>query len=104
LIEVEYELLPAVFDPLEAIKEEAPQVHEGVELNINVTRHIEWGDVDEAFTRCDYIREDHFKCSSQPMSAWRPRCCSQFRLQRKLTVWTSLSCILHASLLAPCSV
>ena len=46
LIEVEYELLPPVFDPLEAIKEEAPQIHDGVELNINVTRHIEWGDVD----------------------------------------------------------
>jgi len=37
LIDVEYEPLPAVFDPLDAIKEDAPKVHEGVELNINVT-------------------------------------------------------------------
>ena len=34
---------------MEAIKKEAPQIHEGVERNINVTRHIEWGDVEEAF-------------------------------------------------------
>ncbi len=65
LIEVEYEPLPAVFDPLDAIKEDAPRVHAGVELNINVTRHIEWGDVDEAFKKCDYVREDKFRCSSQ---------------------------------------
>ena len=30
LIEVEYEALPAVFDPLVAITEEAPQLHEGL--------------------------------------------------------------------------
>jgi 4-hydroxybenzoyl-CoA reductase subunit alpha len=29
LIEVEYEILPAVFDPEEAMKEGAPQIHEG---------------------------------------------------------------------------
>ena len=72
LIDVEYELLPAVFDPMEAIKEDAPQVHDGVEFNINVTRHIEWGDVDEAFKHCDHIREDRFYCSSQSICAWRP--------------------------------
>ncbi len=90
LIEVEYEPLPAVFDPLEAIKEEAPQVHEGVELNINVTRHIEWGDVDEAFKQCDYVREDHFKCSSQAHVCMETHCAiASFDHSGKLTVWTS---------------
>jgi 4-hydroxybenzoyl-CoA reductase subunit alpha len=90
LIEVEYELLPAVFDPLEAIKEEAPQVHEGVELNINVTRHIEWGDVDEAFKQCDHIREDHFKCSSQAHVCMETHdAIASFDHGGKLTVWTS---------------
>ena len=90
LIEVEYEPLPAVFDPLEAIKEEAPQVHEGVELNINVTRHIEWGDVDEAFKQCDYVREDHFKCSSQAHMCMETHCAvASFDYGGKLTVWTS---------------
>jgi len=90
LIEVEYEPLPAVFDPMEAIKEDAPQVHDGVELNINVNRHIEWGDVDEAFKQCDYIREDQFKCSSQAHVCMETHdAVASFGYDGKLTIWTS---------------
>jgi 4-hydroxybenzoyl-CoA reductase alpha subunit len=90
LIEVEYEPLPAVFDPLEAIKEDAPQIHDGVELNMNVTRHIEWGDVDEAFKKCDYVREDKFKCSSQAHVCMETHdAVASFDHAGKLTMWTS---------------
>jgi len=90
LIEVDYEPLPAVFDPLDAIKEEAPQIHDGVELNMNVTRHIEWGDVDEAFTRCDYVREDQFRCSSQAHVCMETHdAVASFDYSGKLTMWTS---------------
>jgi len=90
LIEVEYEPLPAVFDPLEAIKEDAPQIHDGVELNINVTRHIEWGDVDEAFKKCDHIREDQFRCCSQAHVCMETHdAVASFDYSGKLTVWTS---------------
>ena len=34
LIEVEYEELPAVFDPRESLKEGAPLLHEGKKSNI----------------------------------------------------------------------
>jgi CO/xanthine dehydrogenase Mo-binding subunit len=37
LIKVDYEELPAVYDPLEAIKEGAPSVHEGVKNNISLS-------------------------------------------------------------------
>jgi 4-hydroxybenzoyl-CoA reductase alpha subunit len=90
LIEVEYEPLPAVYDPMDAIQENAPQLHEGVELNINVNRHIEWGDVDEAFKKCDYIREDQFRCPSQHHMCMETHCAiSSFGYDGKLTVWTS---------------
>jgi 4-hydroxybenzoyl-CoA reductase alpha subunit len=90
LIEVEYEPLPAVFDPMDAIKEDAPQIHDGVELNINVNRHIEWGDVDEAFKKCDYIREDQFYCCSQHhMCMETHSALSSFGYDNKLTVYTS---------------
>jgi 4-hydroxybenzoyl-CoA reductase subunit alpha len=90
LIKVEYKILPGVFDPKEALKEEAPQIHEGCEMNINVSRHIEWGDVDEAFKRCDHIREDHFYCSSQAHACMETHCAiSSFGYDGKLTVWTS---------------
>jgi CO/xanthine dehydrogenase Mo-binding subunit len=61
LIEVDYEVLPAVYEPMEAIKKEAPEIHEGFERNINVTRHIEWGDVDAGFEQADY----------RPICVWR---------------------------------
>jgi 4-hydroxybenzoyl-CoA reductase alpha subunit len=60
LIEVEYEVLPAVFDPLEAMQEGAPQIHEHSENNINIHVPIEVGDVDRAFREAYYVREDRF--------------------------------------------
>jgi 4-hydroxybenzoyl-CoA reductase alpha subunit len=90
LIEVEYEPLPSVFEPLEAIKEGAPQLHEHAERNINVTRHIEWGDVDEGFKEADYIREDWFRCSSQHHVCLETHnAVASFAPDGKLTVWTS---------------
>ncbi len=90
LIKVEYEPLKAVFDPMEAIKEDAPQIHEGVDLNVNVTRHIEWGDVDEAFKKCDYIREDRFTLASMAHVCMEPHCAvASFGYDGKLTVYAS---------------
>ena len=90
LIEVEYEPLPGVFEPLEAIKEGAPQLHEHAERNINVTRHIEWGDVDEGFKGADHIREDWFRCSSQHHVCLETHnAVASFTPDGKLTVWTS---------------
>lgn len=90
LIEVDYEPLPGVFDPLEAIKEGAVQLHEHAERNINVTRHIEWGDVDDAFKEADHIREDWFRCSSQHHVCMETHnAVASFTPERKLTLWTS---------------
>jgi 4-hydroxybenzoyl-CoA reductase alpha subunit len=60
LIEVEYEVLPAVFDPLEAMREGAPQIHEHSQNNVNIHVPIEVGDVDRAFEQAYYVREDRF--------------------------------------------
>jgi 4-hydroxybenzoyl-CoA reductase alpha subunit len=90
LIDVEYEPLQAVFDPMDAIKDGAPQLHDGVEMNINNTRHIEWGNVDEAFEKCDHIREDHFHTSSQAHMCMETHgALSSYSYDGKLTVWTS---------------
>jgi 4-hydroxybenzoyl-CoA reductase subunit alpha len=90
LIEVEYKPLPGVFEPLEAIKEGYPQLHEHAERNINVTRHIEWGDVDEGFKKADYVREDWFRCSSQAHVCMETHCAvASYTPDGKLTVWTS---------------
>ncbi len=60
LIEVEYEVLPGVFDPLEAMEEGAPQIHDHSENNINIHVPIEVGDVDRALKEAYYVREDRF--------------------------------------------
>ncbi|MCX5809489.1 MAG: xanthine dehydrogenase family protein molybdopterin-binding subunit [Proteobacteria bacterium] len=101
-IDVEYEVLPSVYEPLDAIKKEAPEIHEGVERNINVTRHIEWGEVEEAFGEAEYVREDWFKCGGQAHMCMETRAAvASYTPEGKLTVWTSTqSAYYHQALLA----
>jgi xanthine dehydrogenase molybdenum-binding subunit len=56
LIQVEYEKLPAVFDPEEAMKPGAPVIHEGYENNVAATieHPFSCGDVQEAFRTSDF--------------------------------------------------
>jgi 4-hydroxybenzoyl-CoA reductase alpha subunit len=61
LIEVEYELLPGVFDPFEAMQEGAPLVHEDRPGNVCVEYHWNFGDVGKAFAESYLVREDTFK-------------------------------------------
>jgi len=102
LIDVEYEELPATFEPLDAIKKDAPEIHEGFERNINVTRHIEWGDVEEAFEEAEYIREDWFKCGGQAHMCMETRAAvASYTPDGKMTGWTSTqSAYYHQALLA----
>ncbi len=65
LVEVEYEELPAVFDPVEAMAPHAPLIHEGRENNIVYTFKNEKGNVEKAFKESDYVREGVFYPSSQ---------------------------------------
>ncbi len=60
LIEVEYEELPAVFDPYEAAQDGAPQIHERYKNNINTRVDHEFGDMEKGFAEADYVREEHF--------------------------------------------
>jgi xanthine dehydrogenase molybdenum-binding subunit len=69
-IKVEYEVLPAVIDPIEAMKPGAEPVYETVmwgekvekiEHNVACARQIEEGDVDRAFAEADVTVEGVFK-------------------------------------------
>ncbi len=60
-IRVDYEVLPAVFDPLEAMKPGAPIIHEEVPTNVSATIRKEFGDVGRAFLESDEIFEDDFE-------------------------------------------
>ncbi len=58
LIEVEYEELPAVFDPAAALRPDAPQIHPQFPGNlVNFAYKFQAGDVDRAFREADVVVE-----------------------------------------------
>jgi len=59
-IKVEYEPVPAVFDPLEALNENSPQVHPP-NANIYATKVIKKGDVERGFAESDRVFEGRFR-------------------------------------------
>ena len=63
LVEVEYSPLPVVSDPLEAMKPEAPKVHE----KGNILRHstVRVGNVDEAFRKAAFVVENTYRTGRQ---------------------------------------
>ena len=73
LIEVEYEYLPVVTDPVEAMKPDAPRVHEEIEdSNVCVHYKIHKGDVDEAFAKADVIVESEYRTPVQEHAYLQP--------------------------------
>ncbi len=60
LINVEYEELPFVTDPLEAMEPSAPLVHEDKPGNIAAEFKIQAGDVDEALKNSHFVYEDRY--------------------------------------------
>ena len=90
LIDVEYEVLPAVTSAEEAMAEGAPQLHPEYAGNISDHSQLKLGDVDAAFGEADIVVEREFRTQTvhqgyiEPHSAtawWTP--------EGKLTVWCS---------------
>jgi CO/xanthine dehydrogenase Mo-binding subunit len=71
-IKVDYEPLPAVYDPVEAMKEGAPQIHDQYKNNINVHVLIDVGDVDEAMRKAFLVREDTFRAAGEAYAMMEP--------------------------------
>ena len=60
MIKVEYQPLPGVFDPIEAMKPDAPQVEEG-KSNIITHYEVVKGDVEQGFSESDVILENTYR-------------------------------------------
>ncbi len=91
LIDVDYEELPAVFDPREAIKEGAPVIHAGVKNNTSFAINKEFGDVARAFAESDGVFEDRFYSQAVNHAPLEPHAAlAQFDpLNGDLTLWSS---------------
>ncbi len=89
LIKVEYETLPAVFDPFEAMREDAPLVQEEYPRNINTEIHQNFGDVDKAMAEAYYVRTDRFKGQRTYQSPIEPHSAISIWDKDKLTIYSS---------------
>jgi CO/xanthine dehydrogenase Mo-binding subunit len=90
LIDVQYEVLPSVLDPEEAIKLGAPRIHDNKEDNVSVSIDYDFGDVDQGFKDADFIFEDRFKTSQQAHCCMETHACVvQWNEKGRLTVWSS---------------
>jgi len=88
LIKVEYEELPAVFDPMEALATKTELIHEDYPNNVNIHVNIDTGNVDENFEKAHYIREDTFVASEESYFHAEPYAVvARFDPEECLEVW-----------------
>ena len=89
LIDVTYDPLPFVTDPVEAMNPGAPSVHDGGNLVGGKPIALERGDVEEGFAQADRIFEDEFATQSHSGAALEPRAAVAAWDGERLTVWKS---------------
>ena len=89
LIDVEYEVLPAVTTIRESLKPDAPQVDSGFPSNVLSESFDEHGDVDKCFAEADFVFEDKFVTRpTHNLFAEYHVCVADFSSPDKLEIWT----------------
>ncbi|WP_077967344.1 xanthine dehydrogenase family protein molybdopterin-binding subunit [Ensifer adhaerens] len=92
LIEVEYEALPGVFEPEDAVQLGAPLIHEvgpGGNLVLDPVR-VNRGDIDKGFAEADFVLEGTFAGGRPHPAYMEPNVCvADWDGSNKLTFWTS---------------
>jgi 4-hydroxybenzoyl-CoA reductase subunit alpha len=96
LIDVEYEILPAYFDPEESMKAERDLIHDNKPHNLEKDYHHSFGDPDKGFADADHIAEARFLANEVTHAAMEPHSTlASFELDSqtgrlgRLTVWSS---------------
>src|SRR6266404_4863490 len=96
LINVEYELLPAYFDPEESMKAETDLIHDNKAHNLEKDYHHVFGDPDKGFAEADHVAEARFIANEVTHAAMEPHSTlASFELDSytgkrgRLTVWSS---------------
>src|SRR3989449_10817967 len=72
LLEVDYEILPAWFDPLESMKAAAAWIHDEKPNNIEKEYHHEFGDLAEGFAEAAFVREERYFAGEVNHAAMEP--------------------------------
>src|SRR5438270_544528 len=74
LIDVEYEALPAWFDPEDSMKATANLIHEQKPNNIEKDYHHSFGDPDAGFAQADVVLENRYIANEVTHAAMEPHC------------------------------
>ncbi len=104
LIEVEYEPLPAVLDPFEAMADGAPLVHDEPRFanNFNTKVDHNFGDVDAGFAEADVVLAERFVGNFVNQSPIEPHCsvAEWDHNTGKVTLWSATQVVhyLHKQL------
>src|SRR5258707_1087397 len=96
LIDVEYEVLPAWFDPEDSMKAEKDWIHAQRPNNIEKDYHHAFGDPDKGFADADYVTEHRYIAAEVTHAAMEPHSTlASFEIDSltgqpgRLTVWSS---------------
>src|SRR5947209_6741043 len=96
LIDVDYELLPAYFDPEDAMKATSDLIHDHKANNLEKDYHHVFGDPDSTFAKCDVVLENRYLAGEVTHAAMEPHSTlasfeldSQTGEMGRLTVWSS---------------
>jgi len=89
MIEVNYEPLPRIFDPHDALKNTQVTLHDKGNKAFHVTKHF--GNIEQGFKEADYVIENSFVTSKQKHAPIEPigTCIADYDAAGKLTVYTS---------------
>ena len=95
-IDVDYEVLPSVQDPVKAMREGAPVIHEqnddiyDASRNISRRTHLTYGDVDKGFAEAEHFFEHSFETQLVNHAAIEPHASvAEYDPVGKITVWSS---------------
>jgi 4-hydroxybenzoyl-CoA reductase subunit alpha len=96
LIDVEYEVLPAYFDPEESMKAQKDLIHDSKPGNLEKDYHHVFGDPDKGFAEADHVAEERFIANEVTHAAMEPHSTlASFEIDPhtgkpgRLTVWSS---------------
>ena len=89
LIKVDYETLMPVFDPLEALKDGAPVIHEHAPNNVSCDVFVEFGEAEKGFQDAHCVLEERFEADGISHSQIEPYAslASYDPSLRKLMMW-----------------
>jgi 4-hydroxybenzoyl-CoA reductase subunit alpha len=74
LIDVEYEVLPAYFDPEDSMKAESDFIHDNKPHNLEKDYHHVFGDPEKGFAEADQVAEARFIANEVTHAAMEPHC------------------------------